>query len=521
MKKVIVLGCGFAGLNAVKNIKTEDIKITVIDKNDYTTMVPALPDVASGFIDDDIIKYPISGLIPKKIEFIQDKVITIDLENKSVFCEKNSHEYDYLVITSGSQVNFFGFDQCKERLLSLSDVDDAIHIRKKTKEYLRASKQPVFVFSGAGYTGIELAINMLYFSKKNNNKAKIIMVEMGEKVLGFLREDLRKYVLDHTERLGIEIRTKTTVKSYDCNNVEFSDGTRVNNCLFFWTGGTKSTYDLKGKAPDSLSDGRIKVNKYLQIPEFKEVFVAGDSAAIEHKGNFLRKAVNFAFYSGITAGKNLSAYISGEQMKEYRPFDAGWVIPLHTKAIGNIMNLFFIKGRLPLRLHYFMCGIRNHGRNISMFIKRALILFNEETKMDRFKKFLFANDGDENIGLFIIRVLVAGFMMTHGYVKISGGLEGFTGFVAKMGFPAPAFFAFLSAFTESFGSLFLALGFMTRLWSGFFIVNMSVAAFVALGAAPFAKKELPLIYLAIYILFLFKGAGKYSLDNIIWKRLKK
>ncbi len=133
------------------------------------------------------------------------------------------------------------------------------------------------------------------------------------------------------------------------------------------------------------------------------------------------------------------------------------------------------------------------------------------------KKFLFKADNDSNWGLLLLRLFTGFAMMTHGYGKLFNNLEGFSEFVAEIGFPFPMFFGFMAGFTEFFGALFLALGFMTRVFGSLLAFTMFVAAFIALAGDPFSSRELALFYMVASIFFISKGAGKYSIDFLIGK----
>ena len=133
----------------------------------------------------------------------------------------------------------------------------------------------------------------------------------------------------------------------------------------------------------------------------------------------------------------------------------------------------------------------------------------------KIKMLVFGGDSDANLGLLLLRVFVGAAMMTHGIPKMFGGLDEFTGMVTKMNIPAPAAMAFMAALSESLGALLLALGLATRPAAALLSANMVVAAFVALSGKPFAGRELALMYLCAALLFLFKGAGKWSLDAIL------
>lgn len=131
------------------------------------------------------------------------------------------------------------------------------------------------------------------------------------------------------------------------------------------------------------------------------------------------------------------------------------------------------------------------------------------------KKLLFGTTPDANIGILILRVFTGAAMMTHGIAKMAGGLEQFTGFVASLGVPAPHVMAFLAAFAESFGAAFLAIGILTRPAAFMIICTMGVAIFGALSGQPFAKQELAWLYLVPALMFMLKGAGRWSVDFMI------
>ena len=134
-------------------------------------------------------------------------------------------------------------------------------------------------------------------------------------------------------------------------------------------------------------------------------------------------------------------------------------------------------------------------------------------------KYVFGTDGDANVGLLLLRVFLGGALLTHGWGKMFGGLEQFTGFVASLGVPAPHVMAFLAAFAECFGSMFLIAGLLTRPAAFLIVCTMAVAVGGAHAGQGFAKQELAWLYLVPALFFLLKGAGKWSLDARVAKNL--
>lgn len=135
----------------------------------------------------------------------------------------------------------------------------------------------------------------------------------------------------------------------------------------------------------------------------------------------------------------------------------------------------------------------------------------------KIKQIFFGTPPDANPGILILRVFIGAALITHGYGKMFDGLEKFTEFVASLGVPAPQVLAFLAAFAESFGALFLALGLLTRPAAFMIVCTMAVAVFGAHGGDGFAKQEMAWLYLVPALLFMLKGAGKWSLDFLILK----
>jgi putative oxidoreductase len=136
----------------------------------------------------------------------------------------------------------------------------------------------------------------------------------------------------------------------------------------------------------------------------------------------------------------------------------------------------------------------------------------------KIKRILFGTTPDANIGILLLRVFIGAALMTHGIPKMFGGLSGFTEGVAGMGIPAPQLMAFLAAFAESFGALFLLLGVLTRPSAFLIACTMAVAAVGAHGGQPFAKQEMAWLYFFPALLFMLKGSGRWSIDFLISRK---
>lgn len=365
MLQVLIAGGGFAGLYAARRLarlaeESAEVEVALLNDKSYTAMLPALPDVAGGRIDEDYLAAEISSLLPSSISFRQEKITAFDLYNKQVLTDKKVHQYDYLLIATGSATNFYGFNQHLDELQKLTTLEDAVRINKDFTRYLNNAPSPHAVIVGGGYTGLELACNLKCRAAKEGKDCTVSVVEVKNTILPMIPESIRAYISKQAERYGINIATGESLKEFDGQNVVLSDDTAYSDVFLCWTAGTRfSVPQIKGDI-QTLPDGRIKVDEKLRIPGHPDVFAAGDAAAIEDEGEYLRKAVNFAVYSGKHAAGNVLKAIKGHDQSAFSPTDLGWVIPFCDTGAGKVFGRFVIRGKPALRLHYFMCGLRNY-----------------------------------------------------------------------------------------------------------------------------------------------------------------
>ncbi|MFO7822039.1 MAG: FAD-dependent oxidoreductase [Lentisphaeria bacterium] len=375
---IVILGGGFAGRGAAeilaKSIRKERqlVEITLIDRHSYTTMLPALPDVAGTRIPPGYLTEEVVDLISADIKFLQASVRHVDLTRQVVTMDRQKIGYDYLIIATGSTAEFFGFDQNLDSVYKLASLEDAERIGREFPDYLRRAENPTAVVAGGGYTGLELACNLRYAAHKFGGGCDIAVVELADQILPNMSTTIRAYIEKRCAERNINLLTGRSVSKFDGTDIELSDGTVLKDAFLCWSTGTKFELPVEGEQ-ESLKDGRIIVDSTLQIPQYPGVFAAGDAAAMNFGGGYLRKAVNFSLYSGQHAARNISRLLDGRAASPFKPIDLGWVIPFCNAGAGKMFSRFTVKGRFPLALHYFMCGYRNYNTaNRLHFLKMAL-----------------------------------------------------------------------------------------------------------------------------------------------------
>jgi len=371
-RQVIVIGAGFAGLAAVRELEPlsrerGDITVRLFDAHPYTTMVPSLPDLAGGRLAQAVLTGHIERLLGPGVTFHAERVDAIDLDEKCVIVGESRYAYDALVLAAGSVTNLFSFDQALEAVHTLDSIDDANRIRQDFAEYMRQSERPLAVVVGGGYTGMELACNIQFAGRSFDPPPKVCVVELKDRILPFMPERVRDYMERQAKRRGIELILGASVERFDGANVVLSNSRRLEDVFLCWSTGTRFALDdIRGDC-ERIRDGRLVVQADLSLPGHPDVYAAGDAAAIQHKGQVLRKAVNFARDSGRRAGLNIRRTLEGEGTKPYRPVDLGWVIPFCDVGVGKLFERLPVRGRLPLALHYAMCGLRNYSLSNRLF----------------------------------------------------------------------------------------------------------------------------------------------------------
>jgi len=376
--KTVILGAGFAGRQACRALSRTDTEIILFDPRAETVMLPALPDVAGGWIPEKILFRSIDEVVPDHVHHIREKATAIDLDQKKVTAGNTEHPFDHLLIAGGSVADFHGFDQHLESVYTLDTLESARRIREDFPRYLANASQPHLVIAGGGYTGLELAAALRFRSIRNGTPCRVTVADPAEKILPFLSEKEHRRILTFLEAAGIQILHNTRITAFNGDAVHIGE-TVLENAFFCWAGGSKlAVPDVRGKV-QQLKDGRLRVQPDLSLPGYPDVFAAGDSAALMDGEQPLRKAINFAYYEGLRAGKNISSRIRNKPTKPFKPVDLGWIIPLHAQSTGKLFSALPVHGRPGLRMHYFMCGLRNYSlRNFMQFTKISLALFGKE-----------------------------------------------------------------------------------------------------------------------------------------------
>lgn len=372
MKKIVIIGAGFAGLSALSRIsaynKKAGLEVTLINDKPVFSFLPMLPDCLGRGISPEHLSLDPASLTRKtSFTFIKDRVAAIDLEKKEISTSALTLNYDFLVIASGTETNFYGNDRLHEYAFKLDDTADAACIRRALGEKAHSA----YLIAGGGYTGIEVATNLrVYLNKKKADK-RVVIIERAASILAPLPEWMKGYVAANLKKLGIEVLVNTTIEKVEAGSIRLSDGKTFSGAMLIWAAGVRTADYIQNLKVEKNNQGRIRTDEYLRVNA--SCFAAGDTCYFPYKNNFLRMAVQFAIMEGRCAGANIIRSLENRSLVKYRPLDLGLIIPMaNNRSCGIVLGLN-MRGYLATLCHYIMCIYRSYGFKNKINIIKDLI----------------------------------------------------------------------------------------------------------------------------------------------------
>ncbi len=372
MKKIVIIGAGFAGLSALYsfcgNKKKKGLEVTLINDKPVSSFLPLLPDCLGRGVEPEHLSLDLLSLSNKNnFNLINDRVSGLDLEKKEVRTSALNLNYDFLLISSGSETNFYGNDEISRSAFKLDDSQDAARIRHA----LEQRDYGDYLVAGAGYTGVEVATNLRVYLNKKKKSGRVVIIERAPSILGPLPDWMKDYVMDNLRRMDIEVRLNTTVEKAEGAEIRLSDGSAFSGPLFIWAAGVRTADYIRDLKVEKNGQGRIKTDAYLRVND--SCFAAGDTAYFLHKNNYLRMAVQFAIMEGRLAAANIMRVIDSRSLLEYRPLDLGLIIPMaNNRSCGRVLGLN-LRGYPATLCHYIMCVYRSYGLKNKLGIIKDLL----------------------------------------------------------------------------------------------------------------------------------------------------
>jgi len=303
MKHVVIVGGGFAGINCARKLAEHhpEIRITLIDKNNYQQFQPLLYQVAAGFLAPSNVAFSLRNMLVRhpNIELKMAEVVSADLKSRTVVtAQGETYQGDFLVLAAGSQANFFGTPGADQHSYPLYSLHDAELLRSRILAVLEAADSDRsliekgalnFVLVGAGPTGTEMAGtlgDMIHHALKEEypnlpiGQAGIHVVDMGHSVLSAFSPKAQVYAAKMLEERGVKIHLGTAVKEVAAGHVVLSDNTVIPTHTVVWAGGLRAASLSVNLGIRAGHGGRIDVNEDFTVPGFTGVYALGDFANI-------------------------------------------------------------------------------------------------------------------------------------------------------------------------------------------------------------------------------------------------
>lgn len=385
MKRVVIVGMGFGGIRAARELAGQGLEVLMLDRNNYHLFQPLLYQVATAALEQESIAYPIRAMARRwpETRFRLAEVCGVDLDGKRVMTSEGPIGYDYLIVSAGSATNFFGMESIERHAYDLKRLEHAETLRNQilglferaVKEHdpERRRAMLTFVIVGGGPTGVEFAGSLVElvryvlvkdYPELSITECRVMLVEASDKILASQPENLRKYAVDRLRRMGVEVLLSTAVKDAAPEHVVFGDGTVVPTHTLFWSAGVKAA-PLAGVLDlPKAGGGRIKVKPDLTVEGRPEVYVVGDMAWCEQDGAILPMVAPVAMQMGTYAGKAILARQVDRELPPFRYRDKGSMATIGrssavASAFGfNLTGYFAWAAWLLLHLMYLV-GFRN------------------------------------------------------------------------------------------------------------------------------------------------------------------
>src|ERR1044072_8323994 len=387
--RVVIVGAGFGGLSAAKALAGEPFDVTGIDRHNYHLFQPLLYQVATASLSPAEIASPIRAILQRaqNVNVMLGKVSGIDLERREVLAEGRRIPYDTLVLATGAQHAYFGHGDWAAFAPGLKTIDDATYIRRRILlafEKAETETDPAerarllnFVIVGGGPTGVEMAGAIAELANRalakdfrsiDPRSARIILVEAAPRVLTAFGPPLSEAARTSLEQLGVEVRTGAPVTALDDAGVSMGQGTettRIETRTIVWAAGVMASPAGLWLGAGTDPAGRVKVAADLSVPGLRDVFVIGDTAALDDaKGNPLPGVAPVAKQQGQYLAKPLIARQGGTTVPPFRYRDYGLLATVGRSRAVVQMGGLRLKGFLAWVLWsiahiYFLIGFRN------------------------------------------------------------------------------------------------------------------------------------------------------------------
>lgn len=355
--KIVIVGAGFAGLRCalglVRRLDVQSAEITLVDKRAYHMFTPNLYEVATAeeeFVSEQGLHESIAVPIQKVLEnsnihFYQGELLEVNQDQRRIKVGNKFLEYDYLVLTLGSESAFFGIPGAEEFSLPFKSFSDALRLRNAVEFLVNSHRHDLrkqnlrVLIAGGGYTGVELAgelAGLLDIVAWKNNYARdqieILIVEAAHALVPGLDPRLSRDALVRLSDLKVRVQFGSTITKVEKNFLELSNGERLEYDVLAWTTGVQAVQPLFVRPVKIADKKKVAVNEYLQVVGEDRIFMAGDGCCVlDANGRPVPPTAQDAIQQGDYLSRALPVLMKNKLPKPFVPKTHGFIVSVGGK----------------------------------------------------------------------------------------------------------------------------------------------------------------------------------------------
>ena len=354
---VVILGCGFGGLEAARHLAALDIELVLVDRTNHNLFQPLLYQVSTAALAPSDIGSPIRAILGRRsnVTVILGEAEGIDTTRRRVRVKDTPEiAYDTLIVATGSTDAWFGHDEWAEHAPVLKTLSDALRIRERVLDAFDWAESrtdageiaalTTFVVVGGGPTGVELSGSLAELARstlKNEfrridpTQARIVLVDAGSRILTAFPEKLSRYAAKALTGLGVEIRLNAACEGVDATGATVG-GERIEAANVFWCAGTRAMPAAQWLGAEAAKNNAIKVGADCTVPGHPEIFAIGDVSSYAVENGTLPGLAPVAKQQGAYVAKVIAARLGrGKQPAAFRYRDLGSLAVIgRSRAIG-------------------------------------------------------------------------------------------------------------------------------------------------------------------------------------------
>lgn len=386
--RIVIIGGGFGGVALAQKLSQKEVQVVLLDKNNYHCFQPLLYQVSTGGLEPDSIAYPLRKVLIGYDNFFfrLADVQEIEVEKKSLKTSIGPVSYDYLVVATGSETNFFGNTELEKNAMVMKTIPQSLNLRSLilenfeqallTDDYHERDALMNFVIVGGGPTGVELAGALAEIKKGilpkdypdlDTRRATINLVQSGDRILNAMSEKASEKAEEFLEKLGVQVWKDVRVTGYDGKTVTTKTDLTFETATVVWAAGVKGATISGLDAKEFLAGGsRLPVNEFNQVNGHPEIFAIGDIACMQSdlypKGHPMMAQP--AIQQGRQLGENLVRLIDNKPLKPFDFTDKGSMATVgRNKAVCDLEHIKFqgvFAWFVWMFVHlFFLIGFRN------------------------------------------------------------------------------------------------------------------------------------------------------------------